>query len=189
MEAIGIMNTWRMQDRKMDEALASLTFKHMLHQRSTGVLSNIRHTLIVECAFIGFVWILCNGIFYIIELPYSLLRWAALISFNILMLINLIRYIIIIRKLRLPHTKNMTRALEIIVSTLQKYNRFNWLFRLPFAVIVLCMFGIIVSELAIIPWMIAEFFIWWWLLGGRLNRRFHRYVDELSFSLRMLVEV
>lgn len=189
MEAIEIMNAWKMQDRKMDDALTSLTFKHMLYQQSNGVLSNIRRTLTIECAFIGFVWILCNGIFYMIDLPFSVLGSAALLTFNVLMLINFVRYIIIIRRLRLPRTKNLIEALEIIISSIQKYKRFNWLFRLPFAVILLCMFGIIVSEIAIIPWMITEFFIWWWLLGPKLNRRFHRYVDELSFSLRVLVEV
>lgn len=189
MEAIEIMNTWKLQDTKIDESLNSFNFKQLLHQKSNGVLAYIRRILFIEIMFITILWILCNTLYFLTGFPFSFIRWAAFILFNIFMLINLGRYIVTILGLRLNYNEDITQTLRIVIRTLTRYKKFNWLFRLPFAVIVLCMFGIIISQVAIIPWMIAESFIWWWLLGGKLNRRFHRYVDELSFSLRVLVEV
>lgn len=189
MEAIEIMNTWKLQDNKIDETLNRFDFKSLLYKKSNGALTYIRRVLFIELVTIGILWILCNILYFLIGFPFSFMRWTAFILFNICMLINLIRYIITICALRMKYEESMTRTLRVIIRTLTRYKKFNWLFRLPFAMIVLCMFGIIVSQIAILPWMITEYFIWWWLFGGRLNRRFHRYVDELSFSLRVLVEV
>jgi len=189
MEAIEILNVWKMQDRKMDQALTAISFNHMFLQKSRGILTGIRGILKFECSVLLLILVLADSLFILVNIPFSLLRWGSFIIFNTLVLSNILRYLLTINKLRLIFTKNLVQSLHAIIIALNRFKSLNWLYRFPFVVVILCMFGIMQMQISLVPWFIGEFSIWWWQFRPILNRRFHRYVDELTLSRRVLTEV
>jgi len=190
MELDDLIIVWKKQNEMLNQYLPNETLKYLLKEKSQGTLSKIRRHLKRELILIAVAFILCNVLFVLVNLPYSAIRWACLILFNLLSLWYLYYYFKAIYsffKLRFDGDlkTDIERLSENLSSFCNKYKLLNF----PIVFLWIVMFAGSQKLFVLIPWMALEFLLWRSILLPKMMARFERYKSDLEYSLRNLQEL
>lgn len=189
MELDKLISTWKAQDQYMDQKLKTITLDHLLRQKSKGALSQIVKKLTVE--LIGLVLLLAgfNWMFFIIDLPHSILRWICFAIFNLVIIGVILNYAKTIIQSRIDFRKKLDLTLSQIIKNLNRFRTHNQYLNIPVGVICILMFAGSQDIVYWIPWLLAEFFVWRWLITPKIRSRFENYIADLEYSFNTLTEM
>ena len=189
MELEELITAWKTQDKYIDQQLKSLTFNHLLVQKSKGVLSQMMKKLTIELIIIALVCIAFNVLFFIIDLPDSILRWVCLAIFNLIALSIIIKYLQIINLTNINWQQNVKTTLTHIIKSLNRFRTQNKQFNIPISIVCIIMFAGAQNLLYWLPWLLFEFFLWRWVFLPKMEIRFEGYITDLEYLSNKLEEL
>jgi len=188
MQLDDLLIVWKKQNKNIYPQLHNETLRYLLKEKSKGALSKIRRRLRMELISIAIVSIQCNVLFVLVNLPYTLNRWAGFVIFNLISLLYVYCYFKAIYTLKLRYNEDLRTNMERLIKKLNSFRNQYKLFNLPVIVLCLVMFAGSQNLLILIPWMALEFLLWRSLLLPKLMVRFEDYKADLEYSLRNLQE-
>lgn len=189
MELEELFIAWKAQDKYIDQNLKVKTFSYLFKQKSKGVLSQIIKILITELIIIFFLLVGFNVLSFIVDMPYSILRWVCFVIFNLITLGVIFTYSKTINQVKLEFKQNVCSTLEQIINNLNHFRAQSKYLNAPIGIICIMMFAGSQDLIYWLPWLILEFFFWRWFLIPKINRRFESYITDLEYSLSTLKEV
>lgn len=189
MELEELLQAWKVQDNYINQRLGTITLRHLIEQKSKGILSCIVKRLTVELVAIIFIVSTFNLLYFITELPYTSIRWISFAIFNLNALLVILKYVNVISRVRLDFQLDVSMMLEKIINNLNRFRTQNRNFNIPLCLVCIIMFAGAQNLLSWLPWMLGEFFLWRWLLTPKFKKRFETYIQDLRFSLNKLKEM
>ena len=190
MELDELIIVWKKQNEKLNQQLPNETLRYLLKEKSQGALSKIRRHLKREIVLITIVLILCNVLFVLVNLPYTIIRWTCFIIFNLILFWYLYNYFkAIYSSFVLRYSDDLRVNVERLIENLNSFHNKYKLLNLPVIFLCIIMFAGSQNLFVLIPWMIAEFFLWRLVLLPKLMVRFEGYKSDLEYSLRNLQEL
>ena len=189
MELEDLFVAWKSQDHDIDQHLKKETFHYLFKQKSKGVLSQIIKTLTLELVILFLLVAGFNVLFFLVELPFNILRWGSFVIFNTVALSFIIRYIKTIHQIKPKFSHDVCQTLKQIMHHLNRFRRQGSYLNAPIGVIIVMMFAGSQHLLYWLPWLITEFFLWRWLFIPKIKSRFENYIMDLENSLSTLKEV
>ena len=184
-----LVDTWRKQDSYVSENLKIRTMHYLFKERSKHALSKISRSLVKELILIVFVLMIFDGLYFLVNLPFSTVRWICFVVFNLIALLYIIYYQKMIYQSRLEYSDSLEVNLQRITKSLTQFRRVYLLSNLPVIVICFVMFGGANNLLFLVPWMIFEALLLRWALQPRLGPRFEDYKADLEYTLRSVRDV
>ena len=188
MEAQELIAIWKRQAPSIDRRLQLETFAYLLRQHSAGALTRIRRQLGVELLAIALGITGLNGLFFLVGLPLTALRWTGYGLINLIGLFYLYCYLKALSSLRRVNQADLRTALQCITGSLHRFRRQGSSANLPVGVIVLVTFSASQDLLSWLPWLLMEFLMWRWVLSPHLKNRFEGYLSDLEYALKNLDE-
>ncbi|MEM6846151.1 MAG: hypothetical protein AAF632_28325 [Bacteroidota bacterium] len=189
MELDELFAAWKRQDQYIDQHLKMETFSYLFKQKSKGVLSQIIKNLVLELIVLLFLLLGFNALFFMVELPFSAVRWICFAIFNAIAIVVLSHYAKTIYQVRRAVQQNVCSTLEKIIHHLKRFRAQSNYFNAPVGVIGIMMFAGSQGLLYWLPWLILEFLLWRWLLIPKINKRFESYIADLEYSLSTMVDI
>ena len=190
MELDDLIIAWKRQNEKPDQHLPKEMIRFLLKQKSQGALSKIRRHLTKELILIASVFVLCNVLFVLIDLPYNTIRCTSLTIFDLIVFWYLYYYFKAIYSLfTLSYNDDLRKNINRLIENLNHFCNKYKLLNLPVIFLCIVMFAGSQNLFVLIPWMAIEFLLWRWVLLPKLVARFEVYKSDLEYSLRNLQEL
>ena len=189
MELDELILDWKAQDKYINQNLKTITINHLLRQKSKGVLRQIVKRLTIELIALVLLLAGFNLLFFIIDLPYSILRWTCFAIFNLVIIGVILNYLKAITQSKTDFRQDLDTTLPHIIKNLHRFRTHNKHLNIPVGVICIIMFAGSQDLVYWMPWLLAEFFLWRWFLIPKISRRFESYIADLENSLNTLNEM
>lgn len=190
MELDDLITVWKKQTEKLNQHLPNETLKYLLKEKSQGALSKIRRHLRRELVFMTVAFILCNVLFVLVNLPYTIIRCTSFIIFNLILFWYFYYYSKAIYSLfTLRYNDDLRTNIKRLIKNVSFFHSKYKLLNLPVIFVCIVMFAGSQNLFVLIPWMAIEFLLWRSVLLPKLMARFEGYKSDLEYSLRNLQEL
>jgi hypothetical protein len=190
MELDELIVVWRKQNRAQSQHLSHETLQYLLKQKSQGALSKIRRHLFGELVIITVSFIICNILFFLVNLPYTAMRWACFTTFDLILFWYIFFYLKgIYAWFTIRYNEDLEANLKRLTENIILFNNKYKLLNLPVVFLCIIMFAGSQNLQLLVPWMALEFLLWRSVLVPKLLARFEGYKSDLGYSLQQLQEL
>jgi hypothetical protein len=179
---------WRNQSAYKEVKIRQETLHFLFHEKSRNVLTNISVYLKRELGLILLVTISFEVLFFIVEIPFTPLRWICFAVFNAVTFVWIFSYLKTLNKSKLIYSDDLETNLRKIIRGITQFRSQHKLLNIPMVLVCILMFAGSHDLLILVPWMILEVLLWRWILLPKMRARFQAYKADLEYTLRQVHE-
>lgn len=183
-----IIISWKNQSAYKDVQIRKETLHFLFKEKSKNVLRSIHVYLKRELRLIILATVFFDALFFIVEMPFTPLRWMCFVIFNSITFVCILSYLKTLNKSKLKYSNDLETNLRTIIQGLTEFRNQYKLVNIPVVLVCILMFAASHDLLILFPWMILEVLLWRSVLLPKMRSRFQDYQTDLEYTLGQLHE-